>query len=120
MKPGNEVREGKRKEQMRRGRKESIDWELPLLLLHLLAYLPDAEEFSLCYANIALVSTNGLVVPSLPTTSSWPPSHSSGSTKSAEQTGPIPNHPACDCRDFLCGIAASRSPLLPLNRCREK
>lgn len=88
MKPGNEVREGKRKEQMRRGRKESIDWERPLLLLHLLAYLLDAEKFSLCYANIALVSTNGLVVPSLPAARSWPPSHSSGSTKSAEQTGP--------------------------------
>lgn len=67
MKPCNEVREGKRKEQMRRGRKESIYLGLPLLFLHLLAYLPDAEKFSLCYANIALVSTNGMAVPTLPT-----------------------------------------------------
>jgi len=84
MKPGNEVREGKRKEQMRRGRKESIYSGLPLLFLHLLAYLLDAEKVSLCYANTALVSTNGLAVPTLPTA----PSHAGGSTKSAEQTGP--------------------------------
>lgn len=67
MKPGDEVREGKRKKQMRTGRKEPIYSGLPLLFLHLLAYLLDAEKCSLYYANIALVSTNGMAVPTLPT-----------------------------------------------------
>lgn len=52
---------------MKRGRKESIYLGLPLLFLHLLAYLPYAEKFSLCYANVALVSTTGMAVPTLPT-----------------------------------------------------
>lgn len=64
MKPGNEMRGGKRREQRRRGRKETFLLGLPLMFLHLLLYLLDAETFSLCYANVALVSTNGCSHPS--------------------------------------------------------
>lgn len=88
MKPGNEAREGKRKEQMRRGRKERVYSGLPLLFLHLVAYLLDAEKFTLCDANSALVSTNARLCPPFPP-------HTSGSTKSAEETGPLlPKQPA--------------------------
>lgn len=112
MKPGNEAREGKRKEQMRRGRKERVYSGLPLLFLHLVAYLLDAEKFTLCDANTALVSTNGTALPSLPSSHEWKHQVSRRDGATAPQA-------ACSCRDFLSCIAAPRF-LLPLIRCREK
>lgn len=103
-KAGSEAREGQREEQMRRGRKESVYFAL----LHLVAHLRDAEQFSLCYANPALVSTNRRALPSLPgrllARVEAPSQHSSRGHRPPHRLPPP---------GLLSGTAASRFLLLP-------